>query len=146
MNDSSPPHSPALTAETGSARSATIPTDAAERHWSPDRMAEFIAELAATQEGEVSDLAWGIALEQGYDRLYRAALARAVGGTEVPVYQRGELIGSRRHYDEKLTCFLLRQGKPRSAPQPKAKREAMEAWGGRFEELVEAVRAGGENA
>lgn len=128
-------------------------------------MAEFIVELAATQcvalaarsvgmsrqsayklrareQNEPFDLAWAIALEQGHEQLYRAALARAVSGTEVPVYQRGELVGTRRQFDERLTCFLLAQGKQRSGPLPRERRAALDSWAGHFEELLDQVREG----
>ncbi len=145
------------------------PADPAEPRWSRERMAEFIVELSATQSvalaarsvgmsrqsayklrarehGEAFDLAWAIALEQGYQQLYRAALARAVSGIEVPVYQRGELVGSRRHYDERLTCFLLARGKHGAAPMPRERREALDSWAGHFDELIERVRGGGDAA
>ena len=163
MSDSSDPFPPAPLAETGSALFTTT-TDLAEPRWTRARMAEFIVELAATQcvasaarsvgmsrqsayrlrareENEPFDLAWALALEQGYEQLYRAALARAVSGTEVPVFQRGELVGTRRHYDERLTCFLLARGKQRSGPLPRERRAALDSWSGHFGELLEQVRA-----
>ena len=91
-------------------------------------------------------MAWTIALEQCFQRLYSAAVARAVNGTEVPVYQRGELIGSRRHFDERLTCYLLTRGSLRNIPLPRERREATDRWKGNFEELIERVRKGKENA
>ncbi len=174
MNDSSALPSPALLAETGSAFvpttdaagiPAAIATAAPEPRWTGERMAEFIAELAATQcvataarrvgmsrqsayrlrarqAGEAFDLAWAIALEQAYRQLQSAALARALNGTEVPVYQRGELIGTRQHFDERLTCFLLGKGRQYKTPVPHKRRAALDQWQGRFEELVEQVRAG----
>ena len=167
MNDSSQPRLPVPFAETAGALATTEPVqiDAAEPRWSRERMAEFIVELAATQsvalaarsvgmsrqsayrlrareEGEAFDLAWEIALERGYEQLYRAALTRAVSGTEVPVYQRGELVGTRRHFDERLTCFLLARGKHGSGPLPRERRAALDSWTGRFAELVEQVRMG----
>lgn len=175
MNDSSPPHSPAPLAETGSAlvptseaAAAAAPgttTAPAEPRWTGERKAEFILELAATQcvataarrvgmsrqsayklrareQGEAFDLAWSIALEQAFRQLQSAALARALNGTEVPVYQRGELIGTRQHFDERLTCFLLGKGRQYKTPVPHKWRAAMDAWTGRFDELVDMVRAG----
>ena len=165
MNDSSDPPPPAPAAEIGTALAAATPdpAEATDPRWTRARMAEFIIELAATQcvataaravgmsrqsayrlraseDGEVFDLAWASALEQGYEQLYRAALARAVSGIEVPVYQRGELIGTRRHFDERLTCFLLAQGKQRRTPLPRERREAIDSWTGHFADLIEQVR------
>ena len=137
----------------------------AEPRWTGERKAEFILELAATQcvataarrvgmsrqsayklrareQGEAFDLAWAIALEQAYRQLQSAALARALNGTEVPVYQRGELIGTRQHFDERLTCFLLDKGRQYNTTVPHKWRAAMDAWTGRFDELVDMVRAG----
>lgn len=170
MNDSSAPHSPALLAETGSALATTTePIRTAEPRWTGDRMADFILELAATQcvataarsvgmsrqsayrlrarqVGGDFDMAWTIALEQCFQHLYSAALARAVNGIEVPVYQRGELIGSRRHFDERLTCYLLTRGSLRHSSLSRERREATDRWKGNFEELVERVRTGDESA
>lgn len=158
MIESTQPALPAITPSLGT-------LDPAEPRWTPARMADFIAELAATQSvalaarsvgmsrqsayrlrgrqtGAAFDIAWAIALEQGFDQLYRAALARAVGGTEVPVYQRGELVGTRRHYDERLTCFLLAHGKQRSKPMRRELRMAIDDSADRFEDLIEQIRAG----
>lgn len=179
MTDSSPPPSPALIAETGS---ALVPTSeaagtsaaasaaaSAEPRWTGERMAEFIAELAATQcvataarrvgmsrqsayrlrarqAGKAFDLAWAIALERAYQQLQSAALARALNGTEVPVYQRGELIGTRQHFDERLTCFLLDKGRQYKTPVSYKRRAALDEWQGRFEELVEVVRVGNDES
>ena len=153
MNDPSAPRSPAPVADTGTALVSTskaIGTAAlgtAEPRWSNERMADFIVELAATQcvataarsvgmsrqsayrlrareYGGDFDMAWTIALEQCFQHLYSAALARAVNGIEVPVYQRGELIGSRRHFDERLTCYLLTRGSLRHTSLSRERREA----------------------
>ncbi len=162
MIDSTQPALPATT--------PSLPTvDPAEPRWTPARMADFIAELAATQSvsraaryvgmsrqsayslrvreaGAAFDIAWAVSLEQGFEQLYRAALARAVSGTEVPVFQRGELVGTRRHYDERLTCFLLARGKQRSAPLARERRLAIESWAGHLEDLIEQLRAGSSEA
>jgi hypothetical protein len=169
MTDSTDPRPPAPLAEIGNALVPTSDTACpAEQRWSRDRMADFILELAATQcvataaravgmsrqsayrlrareAGGDFDMAWTIALEQCFQRLYSAAMARAVNGTEVPVYQRGELIGSRRHFDERLTCYLLTRGSLRVVPMSRARREATNRWKGNFDEVVERVRSGEEN-
>ncbi|HEX8483917.1 hypothetical protein [Sphingomonas sp.] len=56
--------------------------------------------------------AWEAALDLAVDRLSDAAFARAVNGVSRPVFYKGEQIGERRHYDERLTQFLLRYRDP----------------------------------
>ncbi len=41
-------------------------------------------------------------------RLGDAAFARALHGTVRPVFYKGEQIGKRRYFDERLTMFILR--------------------------------------
>jgi hypothetical protein len=113
------------------------PVPVRPRHdgWTHDRQEAFIEALAQT--GCVEDaaravgmsvssayalkcrtdaqpfrLAWGAALEVGIERLSDAALSRAIHGTAQPVFYKGELVGERRHYDERLTMFLLRYRDP----------------------------------
>lgn len=56
--------------------------------------------------------AWDVALDYGVSRLADAALGRAINGVATPVFYKGEQIGERRSYDEKLTMFLLRYRRP----------------------------------
>ncbi|MBA3667589.1 MAG: hypothetical protein H0W65_07695 [Sphingomonas sp.] len=56
--------------------------------------------------------AWDMALDYGVSRLADAALSRAINGVARPVFYKGELIGERRYYDERLTMFLLRLRDP----------------------------------
>lgn len=114
--------------------------------WTPARQALFLRVLAAT--GNVSaaareagmtrqsayklrarlarepfDHAWQAAFATGYDRLAEAAMERALNGTEVPHYHKGELVGTHRRFDERLTLGLLhlRAGAParrRDLPRP----------------------------
>ena len=61
--------------------------------------------------------AWEAALDYAYHRLGEAALDRALNGVPVPVFYKGEQVGERRHFDERLTQFLLRVRDPvRHAP------------------------------
>lgn len=53
------------------------------------------------------DHAWEAALEFGMQQLAHAALDRAINGVEEPVFQRGEQVGTRTRFDERLTIFLL---------------------------------------
>jgi hypothetical protein len=45
-------------------------------------------------------------------RLNDAAMSRAINGVAVPIFHNGEQIAERRHYDERLTMFLLRYRDP----------------------------------
>lgn len=103
--------------------------------WTPERQAAFIQALAET--GCVADAcravgmsersayalrarpeavsfrnAWDAALDYAIRRLSDAALSRALHGVAVPRFFRGEKIGETRHYDERLTMFLLRYRDP----------------------------------
>lgn len=113
------------------------PVPVRPRHdgWTHDRQEAFIEALAET--GCVEDaaravgmsvssayalkcradaqpfrLAWEAALEVGIGRLTDAALSRAIHGTVQPVFYQGEMVGERRHFDERLTMFLLRYRQP----------------------------------
>lgn len=110
--------------------------------WTRQRQAEFLVALAATHSvaaaarevgmsrqsayklrarlhGEPFDLAWSAAVHSAFDRLIEAALERAVNGVEVPQYHKGELVGTSRRYDERLTVALLshRHGLGRIPPR-----------------------------
>lgn len=103
--------------------------------WVPDRQLAFIEAL--TESGCVDEaaravgmsrnsayalrrrhdaqafrLAWDAALDHAITRLSDAAMSRAIHGVAVPVFHKGEQIGERRHYDERLTMFLLRYRDP----------------------------------
>lgn len=103
-----------------------------DRHdgWTPDRQAAFLRELAATHNvaaaaravgmsrqsayklrarmrGEPFDAAWDAAFQARFNVLAEAAMDRAMNGVEVPHYHNGELIGTSRRYDERLTLALL---------------------------------------
>lgn len=98
--------------------------------WTPERQATFLAHLAATHNvaraarcvgmsrqsayrlrarlhGEPFDRAWAAAFQCHFDVLAEAAMDRALNGVEVPHYHKGELIGTSRRYDERLTLGLL---------------------------------------
>ena len=103
--------------------------------WVPDRQLAFIERLAecgcvaeAAQsvgmsrasayglrrrdDAQAFRLAWDAAMDSAVARLADAALSRAIHGVPVPIFQRGEQVGERRHYDERLTMFLLRYRDP----------------------------------
>ncbi|MCY7272131.1 MAG: hypothetical protein LH485_08805 [Sphingomonas bacterium] len=52
--------------------------------------------------------AWEAALDYGVARLADAALSRALNGVARPVFYKGEQVGERRYFDERLTMFILR--------------------------------------
>ncbi len=103
--------------------------------WTPERQERFIEALAASgcvehaaravgksvssayalksrAEAQPFRLAWDAALELGVKRLSEAALSRAIHGVAQPIFYKGEKVGERRHYDERLTMFLLRYRDP----------------------------------
>ena len=56
--------------------------------------------------------AWDAAIDCGMRRLVDAALARAVHGVPVPIFYKGEQVGERREYPERLAMFLMRAHDP----------------------------------
>jgi len=55
---------------------------------------------------------WEAALDCALRVIEDEAWSRAVNGVARPVFFRGEQVGEYRHYDEKLTMFLLRFRRP----------------------------------
>lgn len=113
------------------------PAKVRPRHdgWTPERQVAFIEALAATacvdeaarhvgmsresaytlrrRPGADSfRQAWELALNHAVARLADAALGRAMNGVATPIFYKGEQIGERRRYDERLTMFLLRYRDP----------------------------------
>ena len=103
--------------------------------WTPDRQYAFL--LALAQSGCVVEAcravgkapasayrlrresksdhfrrAWDAALDHAVSRLSDAAIGRALNGTARPVFFKGEQIGERRYFDERLTMFILRYRDP----------------------------------
>jgi hypothetical protein len=56
--------------------------------------------------------AWDLALEYQLDQVEQAALERSLNGVARPIFHKGEKVGDWRHYDERLTMFLLRSRRP----------------------------------
>lgn len=104
--------------------------------WTPERQRAFIEALAETgsvksaahrinmspegayylrrQPGaETFAAAWEAALDFGVQRLADVALERAVDGVPVPVFWKGEQVGERRAYNDRLLMFMLRKRLPR---------------------------------
>lgn len=103
--------------------------------WTPERQARFIQALAesacvaeacrAVGMSERSAYAlraradaisfrnaWETALDYGVRRLSDAVLSRAINGVARPIFFKGEQIGERRYYDERLAMFVLRYRDP----------------------------------
>lgn len=103
--------------------------------WTPDRQRAFIAALAETgsvkaaakrinmspegayylrrQPGADSfRAAWNAALDHGVQRLTDLAIDRAIEGVPVPIFWRGEQVGEKRSYNERLMMFILRHHMP----------------------------------
>lgn len=68
--------------------------------------------LRRSDRGYYFRLAWDAALDYAYGRLEQAALSRALNGVPRPVFHHGEQVGEVRHFDERLTMFLLRARRP----------------------------------
>jgi hypothetical protein len=103
--------------------------------WTPERQISFIRGLATTgcvatacravgmSTQTVYELynradagsfrqAWNAATVQATVRLANEALSRATHGVATPVFYKGEQIGERRRYDDRLATWLLRHLAP----------------------------------
>lgn len=103
--------------------------------WLPDKQTEFIERLADCGcveeaarsvgmsrnsayalrrriDAQAFRLAWDAAMDAAVARLNDAAMARAIKGVPVPIFHGAEQVGERRHFDERLTMFLLRYRDP----------------------------------
>ncbi len=128
------PISPNGTAATGSSRDLTFtPVSVRARHdgWTVERQFAFIEKLAdcgcvtaaARHVGMSSESArqlrrrwsartfrdaWDAALDCGYVDVEQTAKERSEKGVARPIFYRGVQVGEWRHFDERLTMFLLR--------------------------------------
>lgn len=103
--------------------------------WIPDKQLEFIQALAECgcvdeasrrvgmsrqsayalrrrPDAQAFRLAWAAAKDVMVERLEDSAMSRAINGVPVPVFHQGVQVGERRHFDERLTMFLLRYRDP----------------------------------
>lgn len=133
--------------------------------WDRQKMVAFLRMLAATHsvseaarsvgmsrqsayklrsrlKGEPFDIAWETAFRHGYDNLAHAALERALNGVEVPHYHNGELIGTSRRYDERLTVALLRMRNVYGAPTLGRYGAMADYMSERWDGLLERVETG----
>jgi hypothetical protein len=103
--------------------------------WSPERQQAFIEALADSgcvtraagmvgmapegayalrrhRGGKSFAEAWDRAQDVGVQRLRDIAFERAIEGVPVPVYYKGEQVGERRWYNDRLLMFILRHHDP----------------------------------
>lgn len=136
--------------------------------WTPPRMAAFLRMLSATHsvraaarsvgmsrqsayrlrsrlKGGAFDLAWDIAFQHSYDNLAHAALERALNGVEIPVFCKGEQVGSYRKYDERLTIALLAMSTQTGVPMLGRRAAEAEQHAGRFDALIAEIEASGRD-
>jgi|GEM_PF-954577 len=73
---------------------------------------ESAYELARRPDAQSFRIAWDSAMDQAVRRLADSAFGRALNGVEVPHYYKGELVGTHRRFDERLTMFILRTRDP----------------------------------
>ncbi|HEX8364485.1 MAG TPA: hypothetical protein VF603_04285 [Allosphingosinicella sp.] len=74
--------------------------------------AESAYELARRPDAQSFRAAWEVALDNAVRRVGDNAFSRALNGVEIPHFYKGELIGTHRRYDERLTMFILRYRDP----------------------------------
>jgi hypothetical protein len=133
--------------------------------WDRPKMTDFLRQLAATHsvsaaaksvgmsrvsayrlrnrlKGQPFDIAWEAAFRQGYDNLAHAALDRAVNGVEVPHYCNGELVGTSRKFDERLTVAMLAMRNRYGAPLMGRYGAAAEWWSERWDAMLQRVETG----
>jgi hypothetical protein len=131
MVNLSSPTSPAIAKAKGPrslAKSGQLPDTG--RIWTVPKMMLFINTLANTGSVSVAakcagmsrqsayglrnklidqpfDLAWEAALEFGFQQVAHEALDRALNGTLIPVYYKGEKVDERRVFNERATLNLM---------------------------------------
>jgi hypothetical protein len=69
-------------------------------------------ELRARPDAVAFREAWRVAIDYAVHQLGEAVIERALHGTATPVFYRGEQVGERRRYDERLAMFVLRLRDP----------------------------------
>ena len=121
----------------GNAETSFVPVPVKPRHdgWTPDKQVAFIEGLADTAcvaeaarrvgmsvesayrlrrhaGAEAFIKAWDSALDMAAQRLVDSAFERAIHGVPQPVWHKGEQVGERRVYSDRLLTFLLRYHDP----------------------------------
>lgn len=166
-----PSHDPAdaAPASSGKALTTSPQTTRTTRHdgWTTSRQVTFLRALASSHsvaeaaraagmsrqsayalrarlKGEPFDLAWHAAMRCRFDALAEIAIERAMHGVEVPHFYHGELVGTSRRYDERLTIALLAMRERFDAPRFPATHRASAYNDGEFGKLVARVETGPE--
>lgn len=113
------------------------PVETRARHdgWTPDRQLAFVEALAESacvtdaaksvgmsaaaayslrnrNEAGAFRVAWDVALAIGVRALGDAVISRALHGEAVPIFHKGEQVGERRRFDNRLAQFVLRTQDP----------------------------------
>ncbi|PXA86586.1 hypothetical protein DMC47_34635 [Nostoc sp. 3335mG] len=141
--------------------------------WTPDRQRAFVKALAETgcvrracawvgmstvgayllRKGagaEAFAAAWDDALALGTERLADIAYERAVYGVPVPVFHKGEQVGEKRWYNDRLLMWVMRHAdRERYDDAPKGNRvppHVRKALREEWEREQEARRPSGESA
>jgi hypothetical protein len=73
---------------------------------------ESAYELARRPDAQSFRIAWDVAMDNAVRRVGDGAFSRSIHGVEIPHYYKGELVGTHRRYDERLTMFILRTRDP----------------------------------
>lgn len=132
-----PPGSPDAHAPEPADPLAFTPVPRRARHdgWTAERQRGFIRALAETGSvkaaarriGKTTEgayqmrlhpdadsfrAAWEAALASGVQRLTDIAMERAVEGVPIPVFHKGEQVGERRWYNDRLLMFMLKHHQP----------------------------------
>jgi hypothetical protein len=92
-------------------------------------------------KGSTFDLAWEAAYRHAFDQLAQAALERALNGVEVPHYHKGELVGTSRRYDERLTLALLTRTAPSQIADMRRMDGELDEWRGDWDGMLRCVEA-----
>jgi hypothetical protein len=73
---------------------------------------ESVYKLLKRPDAQSFRMAVELALDGAVERIEDGAFGRALNGTVIPHYYKGELVGEHRRFDERLTMFILRYRKP----------------------------------
>ncbi|MEM6856878.1 MAG: hypothetical protein AAF559_03330 [Pseudomonadota bacterium] len=97
--------------------------------------------LRARLEDAPFGASWRMATQGARSLLLEAALDRAINGVEVPHYWQGELVGTSRRFDERLTAALRNSGLLETRARVKSSIEDEYA-GGDLTRLLERIVSG----
>jgi hypothetical protein len=158
---------PATVEPESAALAAALDLPNPSAHWTPDKRAAFLRELAATHSvsaaarsvgmsrqsayrlrtrlrGQPFDVAWRAAFRRKVDALAEALIDRALHGVEVPHFHKGELIHTSRRFDERAAVALLAMRGSFNAEVPCWQADQLGIRTDNFEALVGEVERGGE--